>query len=964
VPQIGVEKRLATMNLAKQSSLNNNNCYPLKHKTAPSIKMNCDPIQEEADLSDDGLVRMKRLKHRVRAQGGQEYVNVIRPPQHKKPPVVPNKKLSWKNRARTKQETRQDIVPDREAIEAAERVGAAIDALQLDRQSSSFSDLADRYAITNKTSTMDGTLDEENVLASKTVDSAILASRTRDPFDPSPRKASGTLIDDVTTASVDDDIYQDELTLNHSYMRQAKNFNYFLPNLCGAPSHGLAASESHDYSHTITSELSGTFVENVESKDTLFNGIDLSKSGDTLFNGLDQIPSVASSDHSANDNVPLLSRSEMDSPSSPVAEKTQRRNMFQRVKSKSVRQLNFFQPNSHVEEPANADPSVAEAPAGTPEVFDTEPSLDNLHSEKLDNVPVEVPSKKSRFQRAKSNSLNGMNGFFTAKEPEGQTESAVDKRIVDRNVSPEKKQNQASRWSSPFRNRRDDESVLSPQSLLFSDDEEGFDILLPQKASSKKVRHSSPFKGWMNRGSKAAAPQRSPNVDISAKATSESGIVSDITNHGALKLAQAGETECVNADLSISNVVNDSSTRARSTQAEPIPKPKTVMKLPKLGLKSLIKKMKLKKLAGQRREKPVSSLSLEPCTAVVTEVDACLTSPEDLANPKTLVTVAKKKVKRRNSSFKSAPLTLLPSIGETTESEGSANSRQVTVAEKAENFDSLYSNPVTEELVDVPFKDFTMEASNLLDNTIDDDDSLGDWLRQKEETEEAMQTTGWMSCYGVEEPVDRFTVPVEEDESVQVSTNGSVSVDDASFQDEVPDKAHAENKADMQATSYFLCCSFGTRRSVVEATKAELGSEMHFDDSPSQGTQSTDDDDDTDEEEGPEGQDDEFDEVINAYSIISTQFPDNEIEAIRTMGDETYSASDETNLSIHKAVLVIKKHAAMNGVTEQELVEVLAYRAEQQQSDDWLVEVGEATDEFFDQVAAYIRGQKSNGARI
>lgn len=133
---------------------------------------------------------------------------------------------------------------------------------------------------------------------------------------------------------------------------------------------------------------------------------------------------------------------------------------------------------------------------------------------------------------------------------------------------------------------------------------------------------------------------------------------------------------------------------------------------------------------------------------------------------------------------------------------------------------------------------------------------------------------------------------------------------------------------------------------------------MHFEDSPSQGTQSTDDDDDTDEEEGPEGQDDEFDEVINAYSMISTQYPDNEIEAIRTLGDETYSASDETNLSIQKAVRVIKKHAAMNGVTEQELVEVLAYRAEQQQSDDWLVEVGEATDEFFDQVTAYIRGQK------
>jgi hypothetical protein len=519
-----------------------------------------------------------------------------------------------------------------------------------------------------------------------------------------------------------------------------------------------------------------------------------------------------------------------------------------------------------------------------------------------------------------------MNGFFTAKEAEGYAESAVDKHIADPDVSPEKKQKQtsrwASRWSLPFRRRPDDDSTLSPQSLLFSKDEEGFEISLHQKAISKKEGHWS-----TNRGMEASAPQITPDVDIAAKMTSERDIISGT------------QRVCKIAELSNSNIVDDSTARAISNEVDPIPKPNTVMKLSKRGLRSFVKKINLKKLACPRREKPVSTLTLEPCTEAATEVDPCLTSPEDLSNPKTLMVVAKKKMKRRNSSFKSAPLILLPSIGETAESDGSANSRQVAVSAKAENLG---------EIVDVPSKDSTLEVArkvNLLNNTIDDDDSLGDWLRHKLETEQVLEATGSMGCYGLEEPVDRFDVLVEDDESVQISTHSTASAAETYVPDEVPEKVHPANIGGMHATSFFLCCSFGTRRPVVEETKTEPGSAIHFDDSLSQGTQSTD----CDYDEGQV----EFDELINAYSTLSAQYPDDEIKAVRTLGDETHS--DETNVSVGKAIRVIKKHAAMNGVTEQELVEVLADHTTQRQSDNWLVEVGEATDEFFYQVAACVQ---------
>ena len=208
-----------------------------------------------------------------------------------------------------------------------------------------------------------------------------------------------------------------------------------------------------------------------------------------------------------------------------------------------------------------------------------------------------------------------------------------------------------------------------------------------------------------------------------------------------------------------------------------------------------------------------------------------------------------------------------------------------------------------------------------------DDISLSNGLQSSRAINKPNIPASWLKCFA-NASMDRDTDDVVRCEKA--------FVDEASEDED-------EGKADIheQQQTSFICCGFGTPR---RTNDKDHGHEVDLDTESSK-SQSTFDN-------------DEFEEVVQAVRTLSLTYPRNEIGSIATLGQEDdISVSDEMYSSINKAVAVIKRHAALYEVTEEELVSALAYRAEQQESDDWMMEVGEATDDFFDNVGNYLRIQ-------
>jgi len=368
------------------------------------------------------------------------------------------------------------------------------------------------------------------------------------------------------------------------------------------------------------------------------------------------------------------------------------------------------------------------------------------------------------------------------------------------------------------------------------------------------------------------------------------------------------------------------------------------------------------------------------------EFEICLASVPKIGH--------KQKEKDRNKSSKSSNSSrslFLPSIDEGREGDGSESIDQIK-NDEVKNRGGV--NPL--EIPAVQCKPITKPIILSADSTETEEASLGKWLGAKNGNNEPKRDNVWMVCTpnscAEDQPEDAGSVESLETEGGNVwmiCTPNSCAKDqpedtviveslereeqscerslwkrlgaqnkmkrpeplplvmtctlknpmDDDTEDAVsirPGEEAKAKKAAIRFTVRFLCCAFGTPRSIVNKA-SEPATETDFHSSRS--------------ESSDYQEDFEHHKLVDAVSALSTKFSEAVIREIAGL-----QAKDDVSVSsLVKAVRAIKQHAAINGVNENELVQALAYRTEQRESKDWMMEVGEATDEFFDQVADYIR---------
>ena len=611
-----------------------------------------------------------------------------------------------------------------------------------------------------------------------------------------------------------------------------------------------------------------------------------------------------------------------------------------------------------------------------------------------DHVPKTsiIPNEKGSFL------------FSKAKSNISKTNISITRRDTSK-VS--KSQACTSRWGSPRRTKPDKQHLL-PNNKICSEHENGIDVALAHEETTKNER-TFPKRGLMMRFSDKAGLQRTSYVDLSTKAEgcasvhipptvntsvnpkhrankSCNTLIHEVENPEALTTSVAmtpnvfvykGETKLVSTGMSAnelntqtvqSEVVINSVTPEslnfssdedlsfdRKLAQEPNDK-MSFMKRSKRGFKRFTKSTtkatmgSIKNILGSSvKGKEDASLSRdlkesEPTPYLADEVETCLTPTEKLIDTKPPKFISKK-AKNRGPYIKAAPLILLPSIGEVIENNSSEkveniktsniDFNDVNLSNSLPFFDAHTNQDAVEtELIRRDKGAATSEvARDLVDNDtmsksdIFDDISLSNGLQSSRAINKPNIPASWLKCFA-NASKDRDTDDVVRCEKA--------FVDEAS-EDEDEEKADIHEQ---QQTS-FICCGFGTPR---RTNDKDHGHEVDLDTESSK-SQSTFDN-------------DEFEEVVQAVRTLSLTYPRNEIGSIATLGQEDdISVSDEMYSSINKAVAVIKRHAALYEVTEEELVSALAYRAEQQESDDWMMEVGEATDDFFDKVGNYLRIQ-------
>jgi hypothetical protein len=902
-------------------------------------------------------------------------------------------KLHHKYNSRSRLEIREDvnITSDREAMEAAERIGASIEALGYDLSSNSYFSLSE--------------------------------SESEDRYEPvSPTTSQIAEVNETYSASCFEKNSVDTDFIDHpvnEFNKQSCTERNMLPTpISNAVTGGTmcqfgGASTDYLYSYTTTVLASKDRASSMNSvtSDDFLSVVQLWEEPSITPKTDDTLEQEATSL-----TIPGLS---------PTQQTTKRP---QRLRSKSTRDLNRIFLSDAQEQPIQSSVQDEQREAVPKEIASDndllvleDPTQGQRRGKQMirpyfrtkNDTVLKVQEETTSTSGVSSDDIpktsiipNEKGSFLLSKAKSNISKTNIS--ITRRDTTKvSKSQACTSRWGSPRRTKPDKQYLL-PNNTICSEHENGINAALAHEETTKNER-TFPKKGLMMRFSDKASLQRTSYVDLSTKVEgcasvhipptvntsvtpkprankSCNTLIHEVVKPDALTTSVVmtpnvfvykGETKLVSTGMSAnelntqtvqSEVVINSVTRESlnfsshedlsfdTKLVQETNDKMSFMKRSKRGFKRFTKSTtkatmgSIKNILGSSvKGKEDASLSRdlkesEPTPYLADEVETCLTPTEKLIDTKPPKFISKKP-KNRGPYIKAAPLILLPSIGEVIEN----NSSEKVENAKTSNIDfndvnqgnslSLFESHTDQDAVETELirrnkgAAISEEARDLVDNDtlsksdIFDDISLSNGLQSSRATNKPNIPASWLKCFA-NASIDRDTDDVVRSEKAFV---------DETSEDEDEEKADIHEQ---QQTS-FICCGFGTPR---RTNDKDHGHEVDLDTESSK-SQSTFDN-------------DEFEEVVQAVRTLSLTYPRNEIGSIATLGQEDdISVSDEMYGSINKAVAVIKRHAALYEVTEEELVSALAYRAEQQESDDWMMEVGEATDDFFDKVGNYLRIQ-------
>lgn len=896
-------------------------------------------------------------------------------------------KLYHKYNSRARVETREDVITplDHEAVEAAERIGASIEALGYDLSSNSYfslseSDSDDRYEPVSPTTSQ-------------------TAEQVNETYSPS--------CFDEDTASTD--------FLDHSINEQTYTGRYMHTSPVGKDStggnNGLFDSPSTEYQYS-----HGTIEEEKMDRGNAMNSV----TSDDFLSVVQ--PWRESSDIPNKEDKMETGNTSLSMTDLLLAHQTRKRH--QRMRSSTTRDLNHIFLSDKQDQPIQYSHHDEQLVDITKEsALDTGPLLLDAASRgprrgKRMNQPCTSTKSDTIFQGQdkaitvsgvssvdlhKTSSISKEKGTFTVSRSEAKV-SKANTLIIRRDASKViKSQSSISRWGSPRRTTPDEQYLLRNNTTCL-EHEMGSDIALAHEQNTR-IERSYPKIGLMKRFSdKAVFPRMSPvdlatktddrvsayipsttNTNITAKrpvnkrfetfnpqVSDSQGLTMPVATTTNILMgtgdnapvtsgtgAKVLNTHAVRSEVVINSVTHEALDISTHKDLRMSTKPVQVssekmsfMKRSRRGFKRLaqsttnatvgsIKNMMSSSAKG-KRDASLSHVLIEsePTTTLVDSVETCLTPVEKLLDTKPPKFISKK-VKCRGPYIKPASLIHLPSIGEVIEANSSEKFENVMAMTNTDLNDVYPIYPQTffdtqpeqdtvdtaltrrkEDAVTSQVGDDFVENDILPKPGVSDDVSLSNWLRTSKTANISNAPASWLKCFA------NISIERDPDNCKEV------------FKDEASEEDDDEVKADIhekQQSSFFSCCGFGYPRTGTEKSHA------HDMDSESSKSQSTFDN-------------DEFEEFVEAVRTLSLTYPTNEIGSIASLAQEDdISVSDERYNTITKAVAVIKRHAALYEVTEEELVSALAYRTEQQESDDWMMEVGEATDDFFDQVGNYLR---------